>query len=141
MLEHEHIEVRGKHVVMVGASIIVGRPMATVLLNRGATVSVLHRDTLNLKELTRQADILIVAIGNAKFITDEYVKDGAVVIDVGTNYVDGKLYGDVDFETVSRKASYITPVPGGVGPMTIVCLLSNLVDQAKKRRNIDGSKN
>ena len=131
MLEYENIDIEGKHVVVVGASLIVGRPMATLLLNRGATVTIAHSKTKNLKEITTQADILIVAIGQAKFITDEYVKDGAVVIDVGTNRVDGKLYGDVDFDKVSKKASYITPVPGGVGPMTITMLISNVVEQAK----------
>ena len=131
MLEYENIDIEGNHVVVVGASLIVGRPMATLLLNRGATVTIAHSKTKNLKEITTQADILIVAIGQAKFITDEYVKDGAVVIDVGTNRVDGKLYGDVDFDKVSKKASYITPVPGGVGPMTITMLISNVVEQAK----------
>ncbi len=131
MLEYENIDIEGNHVVVVGASLIVGRPMATLLLNRGATVTIAHSKTKNLKEITTQADILIVAIGQAKFITDEYVKDGAVVIDVGTNRIDGKLYGDVDFDKVSKKASYITPVPGGVGPMTITMLISNVVEQAK----------
>ena len=141
MLEYENIDVEGKNVVVVGASLIVGRPMAILLLNRGATVTIAHSKTQNLKEITKQADILIVAIGQAKFITDEYVKDGAVVIDVGTNRVDGKLYGDVDFDEVSKKASYITPVPGGVGPMTITMLISNVVDQAKGIGDRDGSKN
>ena len=141
MLEYENIDIEGKHVVVVGASLIVGRPMATLLLNRGATVTIAHSKTKNLKEITKQADILIVAIGQAKFITDEYVKDGAVVIDVGTNRVDGKLYGDVDFDKVSKKASYITPVPGGVGPMTITMLISNVVEQAKGKVRINGFKN
>ena len=141
MLEYENIDVEGKNVVVVGASLIVGRPMATLLLNRGATVTIAHSKTQNLKEITKQADILIVAIGQAKFITDEYAKDGSVVIDVGTNRVDGKLYGDVDFDEVSKKASYITPVPGGVGPMTITMLISNVVDQAKGIGDRDGSKN
>ena len=131
MLEYENIDIEGKHGVVVGASLIVGRPMATLLLNRGATITIAHSKTKNLEEITTQADILIVAIGQAKFITDEYIKDGAVVIDVGTNRVDGKLYGDVDFDKVSKKASYITPVPGGVGPMTITMLISNVVEQAK----------
>ena len=136
MLEYEQIDLVGKRVVMVGSSLIVGRPMAVLLLNRGATVTIANTNTINLKEVTREADILIVAIGHAKFITEEYVKDGAVVIDVGTNRVDGKLYGDVDFNSVASKISYITPVPGGVGPMTIVSLLSNVVEQAKLRRNV-----
>lgn len=141
MLEYENIDVEGKNVVVVGASLIVGRPMAILLLNRGATVTIAHSKTQNLKEITKQADILIVAIGQAKYITDEYVKDGAVVIDVGTNRAEGKLYGDVDFDEVSKKASYITPVPGGVGPMTITMLISNVVDQAKGIGDRDGSKN
>lgn len=135
MLEYENIEVEGNHVVMVGASLIVGRPMAIALLNRGATVTIAHNKTKNLKEITKQADILIVAIGHAKYITEDYVKDGAVVIDVGTNRVDNHVVGDVDFDAVFKKASAITPVPGGVGPMTIISLLSNVVDRAKERMN------
>ena len=133
MLEYEHIDVVGKRVVVVGSSIIVGRPIAIALLNRGATVTIANKNTINLKEITKQADILIVAIGQAKFITDEYIKDGTVVIDVGINRIDGKVCGDVDFLTVASKTSYITPVPGGVGPMTIISLLSNVVEQAKRR--------
>lgn len=143
MLEYENIEIEGKYVVVVGASLIVGRPMATALLNRGATVTIAHSKTKNLQDITKQADILIVAIGHSKFITEEYVKDGAVVIDVGTNRVDGKLCGDVDFDGVSKKCSYITPVPGGVGPMTITMLLANVIEQAKlrERGGYNGSKN
>ena len=133
MLEYENIDVEGKHVVMVGASLIVGRPMAIALLNRGATVSICHTKTRNLKEMTRKADILIVAIGQPKYITADYVKDGAVVIDVGTNRVDGKLVGDVDFADVANKASAITPVPGGVGPMTITMLIASVIKLAKER--------
>ena len=140
MLEHEHISVMGKHVVMVGSSKIVGRPMAIALLNRGATVTIANSKTQNLKEITKQADILIVAIGHANYITEEYVKDGAVVIDVGINRVDGKVVGDVNQESVLKKVSYITPVPGGVGPMTIAMLLNNIVVQAK-RRDLNGFKN
>ena len=133
MLENESLSLEGKNVVVVGASRIVGRPMATLLLNRGATVTICHNKTKNLKEITSNADILIVAIGQAKFITSDFVKEGAVVIDVGINRIDNHLYGDVDFDSVSKKASLITPVPGGVGPMTIVMLLSNVVDVAKRR--------
>ena len=133
MLDYENIDVSGKNVVVVGSSLIVGRPMAIALLNRGATVTIAHSKTKNLKDITKQADILIVAIGHAKFITEEYIKEKAIVIDVGTNRVNNKLYGDVDFDNVSSKCSYITPVPGGVGPMTIIMLLSNVVDQAKRR--------
>ena len=133
MLENESVSLEGKNVVVVGASRIVGRPMATLLLNRGATVTICHNKTKNLKEITSNADILIVAIGQAKFITSDFVKEGAVVIDVGINRIDNHLYGDVDFDSVSKKASLITPVPGGVGPMTIVMLLSNVVDVANRR--------
>lgn len=140
MLDSESVSLEGKHVVMVGASRIVGRPMAIALLNRGCTVTICHKKTKNLKEITSQADILIVAIGQAKFISSDFIKDGAVVIDVGINRIDNHLYGDVDFDSVSIKASLITPVPGGVGPMTIVMLLSNVIDVAKRRIK-NGSKN
>lgn len=143
LLEYEQIAIRGTHVVIVGRSKIVGRPLALALLNRDATVTIAHSKTKNLKEITKQADILVVAIGKAKFITDEYIKDGAVVIDVGINRIEGKLYGDVDQEAVSKKALYLTPVPGGVGPMTIAMLLSNVVDSALAEREEikHGSKN
>ena len=129
--------------MIVGRSKIVGRPLALALLNRDATVTIAHSKTKNLKEITRQADILVVAIGKAKFITDEYIKDGAVIIDVGINRIEGKLYGDVDSDAVSKKALYLTPVPGGVGPMTIAMLLSNVVDSALRKReeNYNGFKN
>lgn len=133
MLEHENVSLEGKHAVMVGSSRIVGRPMAALLLNRGATVTICNNKTKNLKEITSRADILIVAIGQAKFITSDFIKEGAIVIDVGINRIDKSLYGDVDFASVSKKASLITPVPGGVGPMTIIMLLSNVIDVAKRR--------
>ncbi len=133
MLDYINVSISGKNVVVIGSSIIVGRPMAAALLNRGATVTIAHSQTKNLQAVTKQADILIVAIGHAKFITDEYIKEGAIVIDVGTNRIDNKLYGDVDFDKVSPKCSYITKVPGGVGPMTIIMLLSNLIIAAKRR--------
>ena len=133
MLEHENVSLEGKHAVMVGSSRIVGRPMAALLLNRGTTVTICNNKTKNLKEITSRADILIVAIGQAKFITSDFIKDGAIVIDVGINRIDKSLYGDVDFASVSKKASLITPVPGGVGPMTIIMLLSNVIDVAKRR--------
>lgn len=127
LLESENISVASKNVVIVGRSNIVGRPLAMVLLNRDATVTIAHSKTSNLKSICRNADILIVAIGKANFITDEYVKEGSIVIDVGINRIDGKITGDVDFEKVKAKVSYITPVPGGVGPMTISSLLCNLI--------------
>ena len=133
MLEHENVSLEGKNAVVVGSSRIVGRPMAALLLNRGATVTICNNKTKNLKEITSRADILIVAIGQAKFIASDFIKEGAIVIDVGINRIDKSLYGDVDFASVSKKASLITPVPGGVGPMTIIMLLSNVIDVAKRR--------
>lgn len=131
LLEKTGIEIAGKHAVVVGRSNIVGKPAAIMLLNRDATVTVCHSKTKDLERYTRQADILVVAVGHAKFITEKMVKDGAVVIDVGINRVGGKLYGDVDFERVKKKASAITPVPGGVGPMTVTMLIKNTITAAK----------
>lgn len=136
MLEHENISVRGKKAVVVGRSDIVGKPMAMLLLNADATVAVCHSKTENLKEECRQADILIAAIGKAKFISADMIKDGAAVIDVGMNRDEnGKLCGDVDFEAVKEKCSYITPVPGGVGPMTITMLMYNTYIAAVRSGN------
>ena len=133
MLEREGIEIRGKNAVVVGRSNIVGKPMAMLLLNADATVTVCHSKTKNLKEICAGADILVAAIGRAKYITADMVKDGAVVIDVGMDRDEnGKLCGDVDFENVKDKCSYITPVPGGVGPMTITMLLFNTLAAAKR---------
>ncbi len=131
LLEKTGIEIAGNHAVVVGRSNIAGKPTAIMLLNRDATVTVCHSKTKDLERYTRQADILVVAVGRAKFITEEMVKDGAVIIDVGINRVGGKLYGDVDFERVKKKASAITPVPGGVGPMTVAMLMKNTVTAAK----------
>ena len=132
LLEANNIKIEGKHVVILGRSNIVGRPLIQCMLNEHATVTVCHSRTQNLKEFTKQADILISAIGKAKFVTEDMVKDGAVVIDVGINRNDeGKLVGDVDYENVEPKTSYITPVPGGVGPMTIAMLMNNVVKAAK----------
>ena len=132
LLEANNIEIEGKHVVILGRSNIVGRPLIQCMLNEHATVTVCHSRTQNLKEFTKQADILISAIGKAKFVTEDMVKDGAVVIDVGINRNDeGKLVGDVDYENVEPKTSYITPVPGGVGPMTIAMLMNNVVKAVK----------
>lgn len=126
------IDIASKHTVVVGKSILVGRPIAICLLNRSATVSVCHTKTQNLGDITKNADILVVAAGCAGLITADMVKDGAVVIDVGQTNVDGKLYGDVVFDEVSEKASYITKVTGGVGPMTVAMLMTNLVDCAER---------
>lgn len=134
LLEYKNIAIEGKNVVIIGRSKIVGRPLALALLNRNATVTITHSKTKNLREITKTADILIVAIGKAKFITGNDIKDGAVVIDVGINRIDGKVVGDVDFESCSEKASYITPVPGGVGPMTIAMLLTNVVESFKRSK-------
>lgn len=133
LLKRYQISLKGKRAVVLGRSNIVGRPMALLLLNADATVTVCHSKTLSLKEECLRADILVAAIGKPKFVTAEMVKDGAVVIDVGINRTEnGKLCGDVDFESVKEKASYITPVPGGVGPMTIAMLLTNVVNAAEK---------
>jgi len=133
LLEAYNIEIKGKRAVVVGRSDIVGKPMAMLLLNADATVTVCHSKTNNLKEECQNADILVCAIGKPKFISADMVKNGAVVVDVGINRDEnGKLCGDVDFETVKDKCSYITPVPGGVGPMTISMLLYNTLMAAKK---------
>ncbi|MBE5756656.1 MAG: bifunctional methylenetetrahydrofolate dehydrogenase/methenyltetrahydrofolate cyclohydrolase FolD [Clostridiales bacterium] len=133
LLKRENIEIAGKNAVVIGRSNIVGKPMAMLLLRENATVTICHSKTKDLKKICKQADILVAAIGRAKFVTKDMVKKGAVVIDVGINRVDGKLYGDVDFEKVSKKTSYITPVPGGVGPMTIAMLLQNTYLLALKK--------
>ncbi|MBE6701138.1 MAG: bifunctional methylenetetrahydrofolate dehydrogenase/methenyltetrahydrofolate cyclohydrolase FolD [Ruminococcaceae bacterium] len=136
LLSNYNIDVAGKNAVVIGRSNIVGKPQALLLLQANATVTVAHSRTQNLKEVTRQADILVVAIGKAKFVTADMVKEGAVVIDVGMDRDEnGKLCGDVDFESVKEKASYITPVPGGVGPMTITELLKNTLTAYKRHIN------
>lgn len=132
LLESAGIALAGKEAVVVGRSNIVGKPMALLLLQQNATVTVCHSRTADLSAHTRQADILVAAVGRPGFITAEMVKEGAVVVDVGINRVDGKLCGDVDFEAVAQKASYITPVPGGVGKMTIAMLMENTVEAAEK---------
>ena len=134
LLDEYNIEIEGKKVVIVGRSNIVGKPMAALMLNRNATVTICHSKTKNLKEECLQADILIVAIGRPKFITADMVKEGAVVIDVGINRDENnELCGDVDFENVAPKCSFITPVPGGVGPMTVAMLMKNTYEAMKKR--------
>lgn len=135
LLEQYNIDIDGKNVVIVGRSNIVGRPVAAMMLNANATVTIAHSHTKNLAEITKKADILIVAIGQGEFITADYVKAGAVVVDVGMNRVNDKLTGDVNFDEVSVKTSWITPVPGGVGPMTITGLLYQTVNIAKERIN------
>ncbi len=132
MLKYYNIPVAGKHCVIIGRSNIVGKPMAMLMLKENATVTVCHSRTENLAEITKQADILVAAVGRPKFVTPDMVKDGAVVLDVGINRMeDGKLCGDVDFDAVCEKTSFITPVPGGVGPMTITMLLKNTLKAAE----------
>lgn len=138
MLEAYNIPIEGKHAVVIGRSNIVGKPLSQCLLNKHATVTVCHSRTRNIAEITRTADILISAVGKINMVTENMVKDGAVVIDVGMNVNDeGKLVGDVDFEKVKEKASYITPVPGGVGPMTIAMLMNNVIKAAKLQNHIE----
>lgn len=134
MFEEYDIDLCGKNVVILGRSNIVGKPLIHCCLNKNATVTTCHSKTKNIKEITLKADILISAIGKANFVTADMVKDDAVVIDVGINRLDnGKITGDVDFENVQQKASYITPVPGGVGPMTIAMLMNNVIKAAKRQ--------
>jgi len=135
MLKSENIELCGKNAVVIGRSNIVGKPMAMLLLQENCTVTICHSKTQNLKDICKNADILIAAIGRPKFVTEDMVKDGAVVIDVGINRTEKGLVGDVDFENVKNKTSYISPVPGGVGPMTIAMLLENTYLCACRREN------
>ena len=134
MFEKYNINLEGKNAVVLGRSNIVGKPMSLCLLNNDATVTICHSKTQNLAEITKNADILVVALGKPKFVTKDMVKDGAVVIDVGMNRnEEGKLVGDVDFENVKQKVSYITPVPGGVGPMTIAMLMNNVIKATEEQ--------
>jgi len=136
LLKRSGRQIAGKHAVVIGRSNLVGKPTAALLLQNNATVTICHSKTPNLAQFSKTADILVVAIGKPRFITEEMVKKGAVVIDVGINRVSGKLVGDVDFENVQKVASFLTPVPGGVGPMTVAMLFDNLV-QACLFRNLD----
>lgn len=139
MLDSYNISVDGKNCVVIGRSNIVGKPMAMLLLHENGTVTICHSHTKNLKEITSKADILVAAIGKAKFVTADMVKENAVVIDVGMNRDEkGKLCGDVDFENVKNKCSCITPVPGGVGPMTIATLMKNTLKAAKLQNGVEG---
>ena len=143
LLKDQLGDLTGKNAVIIGRSNIVGKPMAQLLIKESCTVTIAHSKTKNLENVCRNADILVAAVGRPHFVKDDWVKDGAVIIDVGINRLPpegdkkGRLVGDVDFENVSKIASAITPVPGGVGPMTIACLLRNTVTAACKRRNID----
>lgn len=131
LLENEKIDLEGKNVVVIGRSILVGKPMMNLLINANATVTLCHSRTKEIEKITKKADVLIVAIGKKHFIKKDMVKRGSVIIDVGINRVDGKLYGDVDYDDVYDKVKKITPVPGGVGPMTVVMLMSNVLESYK----------
>ena len=134
LLKNNNIDISGKNVVIVGRSIVVGKPLAMLFLKENATVTIAHSHTTNLKDITKRADILAVAIGKPRFITADMVKKDAVVVDIGTNRVMGKICGDVDFENVQTVASYISPVPKGVGPMTTAMLLSNVIKGYKNQK-------
>ncbi|MDR2151811.1 MAG: bifunctional methylenetetrahydrofolate dehydrogenase/methenyltetrahydrofolate cyclohydrolase FolD [Helicobacteraceae bacterium] len=134
LLESNGVEIKGLNACVVGASNIVGRPMAALLLNAGATVDICHIFTRDLAEHTKRADLLVVGVGKADLISEDMVKEGAIVVDIGISRIDGKTRGDVAFDKVAPKTSWITPVPGGVGPMTIAMLLANTIKAAKKRK-------
>lgn len=135
LLKREKVELKGANAVVIGRSILVGKPMMNLLINANATVTLCHSKTKDLAKITRKADILIVAIGKKHFITKDMVKRGAVVIDVGINRIDGKLFGDVNFDDVYPKVKKITPVPGGVGPMTVVMLMKNCLEAYEKQNS------
>lgn len=137
ILEHQNVEICGKNVVVIGRSLLVGKSVATLLEQRNATVTICHSKTQNLKEITTKADILIVAIGKAEYITADFVKPGAVVIDVGINRTESGLKGDVNYDDVCSVCSQITPVPGGVGPLTVACLMENTLILDKISKHID----
>ena len=137
LFEEYDIDLTGKNIVILGRSNIVGKPMAHCCLNKNATVTICHSKTTNIQEYTKRADILISAIGRPHFVKKDMIKENAVIIDVGINRLEnGKITGDVDFENIKEKASYITPVPGGVGPMTIAMLMNNVIKATKKQNNI-----
>ena len=135
LLKREKIDLVGANAVVVGRSILVGKPMMNLLINANATVTMCHSKTKDLAKITRKADVLVVAIGKKHFITRDMVKRGSVVIDVGINRVDGKLYGDVNYDDVYSKVKKITPVPGGVGPMTVVMLMKNVIEAYENQNN------
>ena len=139
LIDQLNMDLHGKNVVVVGRSNIVGKPVASLLINKGATTTVCNSRTKDLAGILKKADIIVIAIGKAKFLTKDMVKEGAVVIDVGINRVDGKIYGDVDYENVKDIVSHITPVPGGVGPMTIAMLLKNTVKAFCKEELVNGN--
>jgi methylenetetrahydrofolate dehydrogenase (NADP+)/methenyltetrahydrofolate cyclohydrolase len=137
LIAHTGVEVSGKNCVVIGRSNIVGKPMAMLLLHKSGTVTICHSKTQNIADITRNADILVVAVGKPNFVTGDMIKEGAVVIDVGMNRLEnGKLCGDVEFDSAEKKAGYITPVPGGVGPMTIAMLMKNTLTAAKQQSRV-----
>jgi methylenetetrahydrofolate dehydrogenase (NADP+)/methenyltetrahydrofolate cyclohydrolase len=133
LLEHYNINISGKNVVVVGRSRLVGKPISMLMLNKNASVTICHSKTANLSDFTKKADIIIVAVGKPSIIGSKMVKKGVIIVDVGINRINGKLYGDVDYDKVSKKTSYITPVPGGVGPMTVVMLMENVIKSYEKK--------
>lgn len=137
LLDYNNITIAGKNIAVIGRSVLVGKPVANMLINRNATVTLCHSKTNNIKDITKNSDIIVVGVGKKDYLTNDMVKEGATVIDVGINRVDGKLYGDADFENLKDKCSFITPVPGGVGPMTIAELGANVYNAytLKKKRN------
>lgn len=135
LLKYQSIDLKGKDVVILGRSKLVGIPLCALLLRENATVTICHSNTINLKEITNKADILIVAIGRKEFITDEFIKEDAIIIDVGINRYDSKLYGDCNFDLVYDKCKAITPVPGGVGPLTVVMLVNNIIKAYYLQKN------
>ena len=135
LIKSLNIDITGKNCVVLGRSNIVGKPASQLLLKENATVTICHSKTKNLKEVCQNADILVVAIGKPKFLTDEFVKEGAIVIDVGTSSVNGKITGDVDFDNVIKKAGFLTPVPGGVGALTTTLLMKNACEALIKNEN------
>ena len=135
LLNAYNISIEGKNVTIVGRSDLVGKPLASLMINNNATVTLCHSKTRNLSEFTKNADILVVAVGVPNLLQEDMVKDGSTIIDVGINRVNGKLCGDVDFESVKDKVDFITPVPGGVGPMTVVMLMKNVIEAYEKQNN------
>jgi methylenetetrahydrofolate dehydrogenase (NADP+)/methenyltetrahydrofolate cyclohydrolase len=136
LLDNYNVDIKGKYVVIVGRSILVGKPLGYLFLNRDATVTICHSKTIDLEKYTKEADILVVATGHKHLINKDMIKDNAILIDVGVNRIDNKLYGDINYNDVYDKCSLITPVPGGVGPMTVCMLLYNVVECYKKQYNI-----
>ena len=136
LLKYYHVDLEGKNVVVIGRSILVGKPMMNLLINANATVTLCHSKTKDIAKITKKADVLIVAIGKKFFVTKDMVRRHSVIIDVGINRFDGKLYGDVNYDDVFDKVSLITPVPGGVGPMTVVMLMQNVIEAYERMRNV-----